>query len=99
MRSATLKTDVLAPMPRARVRTATEVKPGDLRNMRKAKRQSEKIESSQFSMCAWRTITAFYLRPCWYWALSRWEELGRGGTKDELAKPLIAVQRVQFPPD
>src|SRR5215469_13200565 len=26
-------------------------------------------------------------------------KLGRGGTKDELAKPLIAVQRVQLPPD
>src|SRR5215469_14578466 len=26
-------------------------------------------------------------------------KLGGGGTKDELAKPLIAVQRVQLPPD
>src|SRR6266566_4456622 len=30
--------------------------------------------------------------------LSRWVKLGRGGTYDELAKPLIAIQRVQVPP-
>jgi hypothetical protein len=28
-----------------------------------------------------------------------WEKLGRGGTDDELGKPLIAVQRVKVPPD
>jgi hypothetical protein len=27
------------------------------------------------------------------------QKLGGGGTKNELAKPLIAVQRVQLPPD
>jgi hypothetical protein len=26
-------------------------------------------------------------------------KLGRGGTKDEVGKPLIAVQRVKAPPD
>ena len=30
---------------------------------------------------------------------SRSEKLGRGGTDDELAKPLIAIQWVQIPPD
>jgi len=30
---------------------------------------------------------------------SRSEKLGRGGTDDELAKPLIAIQWVQVPPD
>src|ERR1700676_1464561 len=30
---------------------------------------------------------------------SRSEKLGRGGTDDELAKPLIVIQRVQIPPD
>ena len=35
-----LKMAVLAPMPRARVRTAAAVKPGDFRSMRKAKRRS-----------------------------------------------------------
>src|SRR5579864_8627420 len=33
------------------------------------------------------------------WAPSRWEKPGRGGTEDELGKPLVAVQRVKFPPD
>jgi len=33
------------------------------------------------------------------YGVSRWEKLGRGGTDDELAKPLIAIQRVQVPPD
>ncbi len=30
--------------------------------------------------------------------LSRWEKLGRGGTEDEVVKPLDGVQRVQVPP-
>ena len=32
-------------------------------------------------------------------SLSRSEKLGRGGTEDETAKPLIVIQRVQIPPD
>src|SRR5215813_1037280 len=32
-------------------------------------------------------------------APSRSGKLGRGGTNDELVKPLIVIQRVQIPPD
>src|SRR6516225_4595391 len=35
----------------------------------------------------------------WKSRLPRSEKLGRGGTDDELAKPLIVIQRVQIPPD
>ena len=35
----------------------------------------------------------------WKSRLSRSEKLGRGGTDDELAKPLNVIQRVQIPPD
>src|SRR6202171_1883496 len=38
--STTLKMAVLAPMPKARVKIATEVKPGFFRNMRRPKRTS-----------------------------------------------------------
>ena len=44
------KIAVFAPMPSARVRTATVVKPGDLRNRRKLKRASEKSKWSQVGM-------------------------------------------------
>src|SRR5580704_19342380 len=42
--SMTLKTAVLAPMPRARVRMATRVKPGDFASMRMANLRSCRIE-------------------------------------------------------
>ena len=35
----------------------------------------------------------------WRTAIIAFGKLGRGGTNDELEKPLIAVQRVQIPPD
>jgi len=35
---------------------------------------------------------------CETFGLSRSDKLGRGGTDDELGKPLIAIQRVQVPP-
>src|SRR5437016_11646963 len=34
-----------------------------------------------------------------FFRLSRSEKFGRGGTDDELVKPLIVIQRVQIPPD
>ena len=52
-----LKMAVLAPIPIARVRTATHVKPGDLPSIRRARRQSEKTESSQLPMRPWQTIS------------------------------------------
>ena len=46
---------LLAPMPRASVRTATAVKPGDLRSMRKAKQRSCQHVSTKDSQPAERT--------------------------------------------
>ena len=37
--------------------------------------------------------------PEWIAGLSRSEKLGRVGTEYELAKPLVAIQWVQVPPD
>src|SRR5437016_8420619 len=45
--SIRLKIAVLAPMPRARVRTATAVKPGDLRSRRRPKRSEEHTSELQ----------------------------------------------------
>jgi hypothetical protein len=45
--SATVKTVELTPIPNARVKTATAVKPGLLANMRAAKRRSCQKVSSQ----------------------------------------------------
>jgi len=56
-----LKTEVLAPMPRARESTTTAVKPGDLRSMRRAKRKSCQHVSTKDSQPAERT-TSFVTR-------------------------------------
>src|SRR5216683_2529093 len=53
----TEKSAVFAPMPRARVRTATAVKPGDLRSMRVAKHKSCHNVSTKDSQLAARTTS------------------------------------------
>jgi hypothetical protein len=54
---------VLAPMPRARVRITTAVKPGDRRSWRSAKRQSANTEESQFPRRCSRTCSLICSRP------------------------------------